>query len=103
METPLLTSAAACFRFCSVIKLIVPSTSSLPQRPQFVFCLKSRSKSAADILVGAELLCWAFAVGLKRPKLRANTLPPAAATTSSLDFIVLLCFFRRSPYQRTCP
>src|SRR5438874_12475182 len=68
---------------------MVPSTSSLPQRPQFVFCLKRRSNSAADILVGAELFCWAFALGPKRPKLRASTLPPAAARTRSLVFIYL--------------
>jgi len=59
----------------------------LPQRPQFVFCLKRLPNSAADVLVVAEPRYGAFARGSKRPKLRASTLPPAAARTSSLAFI----------------
>ena len=43
---PAFTSDAACFRLASVTRFIVPSWSSLPQRPQFEIDLKRLSYSA---------------------------------------------------------
>src|SRR5678816_431312 len=43
--TPSFTSAAACGRFAGVIKLSVPSSSSLPQRPQLESSVCHRSYS----------------------------------------------------------
>src|SRR5512145_493666 len=43
--TPSFTSAAACARFAGVIRLSVPSSSSLPQRPQLESSVCHRSYS----------------------------------------------------------
>ena len=49
--TPSFTSAAACARFAGVTRLSVPSSSSLPQRPQLESSVCQRSYSALSRVV----------------------------------------------------
>src|SRR5262249_30019975 len=55
--TPSFTSASAALRFSGVIRLIVPSSSSFPQRPQFdnSFC---QASNCASLTTGRDDAPW---------------------------------------------
>src|SRR5262245_2782660 len=57
--TPSLTSLAAWARLASVTRLSVPSSSSLPQRPQLVSSVCQRSYSALVTSGREDVLCGA--------------------------------------------
>src|SRR5262245_18898727 len=59
--TPSLTSRAAWARLASVMRLSVPSSSSLPQRPQLVSSVCQRSYSALVMSGREDVLCGAGA------------------------------------------
>src|SRR6201994_5098303 len=67
--TPSFTSANAAIRLAGVIRLIVPSSSSFPQRPQFDNSV-CQASNCASLTRGWAGDCWAAA-----PPMSAATMP----------------------------
>src|SRR5262249_12754908 len=105
-DTPSLTSVAAALRFAGVTRFSVPSSSSLPHRPQFVSSVRHRSYSACVIRACDGGLCVAVA--------RENTLAAPAAVRKIVAEMLIIgvlmmpsrrgsCFRLAEDYTSLCP
>ena len=86
---PRVASARACRRFSRVIRLAVPSSSSAPQRPQFLTSSNSASNSASSCGPGPS---WAAAGA----DARAASIV-AAANHPPLLLLRIICFVSMVP------
>src|ERR1700682_6026701 len=80
--SPSFTSAAACFRLAGVMKFAAPSSSSLPQRPQFDSSFVARMKSSSVVIVFRVCIS---AVPTSQPAITTNP-------TNAAPAYLALCF-----------